>query len=624
VKNIVICSDGTNNQLTTAPTNVLRLFDSLDLRDPTKQVAYYDPGVGTLAHPGRTNPLTKRLSLVFGLAFGAGFTRNLETAYRFLMHYYQPGDRIFLFGFSRGAFTVRALAGMLHMFGLLRVEHENLLPYISRAYTSANFDVIKRTLPFTRRHIGIDFLGLWDSVSSLGFAYARKALPFTANNPSVYVIRHALAIDERRAYFRQNRWGRVFANKQDIKEVWFAGVHADVGGGYPEKEGGLSKISLEWMIEQACLAGVHSGLLIDPKAYQQELAGVSGDCKPDAGAPIHQSLNGPWWTLEFLPKNATLQRDDFLIPVARRRLIEGIAGYPVVVHQSVIARMNAHKEKYQPANLKQTQSVEAWTTQALTSPYLPTPLSKRLVEFFRASAWVIGCYYVLFSVIYLLGQLAVVLVKGVIHSETKPDWLFSLLDAVQWPRTVYAWSASADHAWSVLVWLFPFMVFAAGAWLQRKLSNIGSFSLRITDKLLHLRWQGYDALLAKKQFKELGDDGLRAYRLMLFFDMFLPFFYAPALAASLIEAFRLTKSSPIGLEQLCPWVLGLPLVTALADWLENTLLLRQIGRFQAHMDLRVSGVRAASVATIVKLTAFTASAMVLTLLIFLHLFRGGD
>ena len=117
-KNVVICLDGTGNQFKEANSNVVKLFRVLQ-RDPRVQVAYYDPGVGTLADPDYKTPVAKKLNKAFGLAFGRGLTRNLEEAYAYLMDQYEADDRIFLFGFSRGAYTARALAGFIHSCGLL-------------------------------------------------------------------------------------------------------------------------------------------------------------------------------------------------------------------------------------------------------------------------------------------------------------------------------------------------------------------------------------------------------------------------------------------------------------------------------------------------------------------------
>lgn len=101
------------------------------------------------------------------------------------------------------------------------------------------------------RHCTIHFLGLWDSVKSFGWVYDPIFLPYTTNNPSINVVRHAIAIDERRTFFQKMPWGNRQFENQDVKEVWFAGVHGDVGGGHPEQQSGLAKIALKWMIDEA-------------------------------------------------------------------------------------------------------------------------------------------------------------------------------------------------------------------------------------------------------------------------------------------------------------------------------------------------------------------------------------
>src|SRR4051812_21463458 len=125
-KNIVICLDGTNNKLRAAAnTNVVRMFDLLDLHSPDKQVAYYDPGVGTFSAPGAWTPLARLVSRYSGLLFGIGMRQNLCEAYTYLMSVYEPDDRIFVFGFSRGAYTARALTGLVEVCGILRRGSEN-------------------------------------------------------------------------------------------------------------------------------------------------------------------------------------------------------------------------------------------------------------------------------------------------------------------------------------------------------------------------------------------------------------------------------------------------------------------------------------------------------------------
>src|SRR5215207_756215 len=134
-KNIVICLDGTGNEVNArGVTNVFKIVELLDLSDPAKQVVYYDPGVGTFAAPTAWSGAARRLSRLGGLALGHGLRHNLGEAYTFLMNTWQPGDRVFVFGFSRGAYNARALCGMLYRVGLLRPGSENLVPYAVRVY----------------------------------------------------------------------------------------------------------------------------------------------------------------------------------------------------------------------------------------------------------------------------------------------------------------------------------------------------------------------------------------------------------------------------------------------------------------------------------------------------------
>ena len=131
-KNIIICCDGTGNEYGQQNTNVVKLYEAI-VRDE-QQIAFYDPGVGTFSILGRE--LGRRVGIGLGKAFGAGVQRNIEDAYRYLMDRYEPQDKLFLFGFSRGAFTVRALAGMLNRCGLLEKGSMNLVPYARRESTT--------------------------------------------------------------------------------------------------------------------------------------------------------------------------------------------------------------------------------------------------------------------------------------------------------------------------------------------------------------------------------------------------------------------------------------------------------------------------------------------------------
>lgn len=136
-----------------------------------------------------------------------------------------------------------------------------------------------------------------DTVSSVGWIYNAIDLPFTAKNPDIRTVRHAVSIDERRAFFCQNLFVKASAD-QDIEQVWFAGVHSDVGGGYLEAESGLSKLGLQWILCEAELAG----LKIDPQRKTEILGGKFPYVAPDPTGILHRSLHGFWWLAEIWPK----------------------------------------------------------------------------------------------------------------------------------------------------------------------------------------------------------------------------------------------------------------------------------------------------------------------------------
>jgi uncharacterized protein (DUF2235 family) len=355
-KNVVICADGTGNKFCDRNTNVVRLYSALDLRDERRQIAYYHGGLGTMASPAAFSQWSRRWSKVKGLAFGAGLSQAIGDAYTFLMENYEPDDRLFLFGFSRGAYTVRALSGMLHMLGLIRSGDDNLVGYAlemlkaeQNRQTFAIADEFRHTFS---RDCKTYFAGVWDTVSSVGWVWDPLHVPYTYNNPDLSIGRHAISIDERRCFFRQNLWGPQ-KEGQSIKQVWFAGVHSDVGGGYPEAESGLSKIALEWMLCESCKAG----LMADPVKVSELLGYTgSGHATPDASAKLHNSLSDAWMLLEPLPHRYVDMkyeppRTRIRLPLGRRRYIAPEA----VVHESVRQRPG-----YVPPNLPSKTEVEPW------------------------------------------------------------------------------------------------------------------------------------------------------------------------------------------------------------------------------------------------------------------------
>lgn len=362
-KNIVICCDGTGNEYGDDNTNVLKLYSILP-KDDTRQVSTYDPGVGTMSAPQVFTRTARLVSKVMGLAFGYGITRNIADAYLYLMRTYEPGDKVYIFGFSRGAYTARALAALLHKCGLLAPRDDNLVPYAIKIFKYQKKKWIaegfKRTFS---RECQVHFLGLWDTVKSVGWVYDPVSLPYTMNNPSVSVVRHAISIDERRVFFRTNLWGEG-SNSQDVLQVWFAGVHSDIGGGYPEKESGLAKIAIQWMVEEA----QPFGLLIDPEKYKQVVpdsiyyntadSDLEYHYPPDIKGEIHQSLKGAWWIAEGLPTTG------YDAKLKRRKLRWPRPGLPrkmpdnALIHESVEIRSKDNSLAYKPTNLPKSYQIQ--------------------------------------------------------------------------------------------------------------------------------------------------------------------------------------------------------------------------------------------------------------------------
>jgi len=287
-RNLVVCCDGTGNIWKPGPdkTNVAKLFEVLEKSNV--QLTYYDPGVGTpdgalSGDEGGGIPYRDTLRRLGGLAWGDGVWTNVAEAYTFLLRNYQHGDRIFLFGFSRGAFTARAVSGLIHMFGLLREEHENLIPSILRVYRSKQPSERSKTeraraakefkTNFARQfsindgkstqHVPIHFIGCWDTVESVGIWQFLGATITSdpAVKPGFHHVRHAMALDELRWSFKPRPYSppeiRPSDTSRSFKQVWFRGAHSDIGGGY--REAGLSNITLHWMARE----GYAHGLCID-------------------------------------------------------------------------------------------------------------------------------------------------------------------------------------------------------------------------------------------------------------------------------------------------------------------------------------------------------------------------
>ncbi|MEM6323934.1 MAG: DUF2235 domain-containing protein [Pseudomonadota bacterium] len=330
-RTIVLLFDGTSNEISEDRTNILRLYGTLQ-KSPS-QIVYYDPGVGTMGMPSWSK-LSQQVSEVFQMATGRGLDANVEEAYRFLVETCdrldgRVVDRICLIGFSRGGYTAQVLAGFLHAFGLMAPRNLNLLDYAYRAFkcidqaaspaSCAEIDLFQRVIRPDRAPVA--FVGLFDAVASViesgRFGPRLRNHAFTSQNPSVAVLRHAVALSERRTMFRPLLWpegqdynplGRAAAaagataeqnQKQDHKEVWFYGYHADIGGGLPDASSALAKVPLRWMIREMEAAG----LTHDPGVVAQLVAGASGDyVAPDPRGKAHDSMTMLWKLLEWMPR----------------------------------------------------------------------------------------------------------------------------------------------------------------------------------------------------------------------------------------------------------------------------------------------------------------------------------
>jgi uncharacterized protein (DUF2235 family) len=304
-KNIILCADGTWNtphgsSATVTDTNVRKLYMALVNSD--SQLKYYDSGVGTDGTP---------LDHLTGGAMGEGLFQKVQDCYAFLSNVYDPGDKIYLFGFSRGAFTARSIAGMIAAFGVPSINMDNqTVSKIFSAYRETDpskKSALKADLTSTYglQDVTVEMVGVWDTVGSLGIpgiffnAFNRQKYGFldTSIHPCIAHAYHAIAIDERRAQFMPTLWtnqdGSPLANNDQVQQVWFPGVHCDVGGSYVESQ--LSDITLSWMLQKA----IKHGLVLSPEAKAINLC---PDVKDVVGPQHDEWKIVPWG----LPEHRTV------------------------------------------------------------------------------------------------------------------------------------------------------------------------------------------------------------------------------------------------------------------------------------------------------------------------------
>ncbi len=348
-RQIVICCDGTSNTLSAGvrDTNVVRLVEMLaDKQDEAdavaraavddpggapEQVVYYDPGVGVpigLPPTGVTGAIIEPLRRQLGLALGRGIYENIGEAYLFLSREYgryaqedeATNDEIFVFGFSRGAFTASCVAGMVNLFGLVRAEHEHLLPMLLNVYFASpdpplrvrlvrrlRRQVLGRTAAVEREEIArqvrelfttasgaaarVHFLGLWDTVQAVGVPGLRRKISSTRSlgGKRIDHVRHALSIDEHRYQFLPRYLSGPLDEHQTLKQLWFRGVHSDVGGG---RRSLLSDATFAWMVHEAKEQGLANTGRPDHRA-QRVLDNWPSD-DPVLGDQLYAT---PWWSI---------------------------------------------------------------------------------------------------------------------------------------------------------------------------------------------------------------------------------------------------------------------------------------------------------------------------------------
>lgn len=307
MKNIIICCDGTGNEYGENNTNVVTTYELSEKH--AGQVCYYDPGVGAGKFPGWKGKIRKLRKQ----ATGSGLQKNVNDAYRFLMQVYELDDRVYLFGFSRGAFTVRSLAGMLHKVGLLPRHTQNLVENAAKLYNKPGDDAVDSNFKGVFcKPCPVHFIGVWDTVESLA-QDAGKNWHDAKLNPEVKFAYHAIAIDERRKNFPPTLWDeKNLTSGQTMEQVWFAGVHSDVGGWYDER--GLSNCALHWMLSKAQKCGMD----INESALQESRhrEGVLDE--------MHESRTGFWKLIgkhvRKIPSGAKIHR-------SVKERMDGVASY---------------------------------------------------------------------------------------------------------------------------------------------------------------------------------------------------------------------------------------------------------------------------------------------------------
>jgi len=455
-KNIILCSDGTGNSIGKGRgTNVARIHEALDLYghrdDPSlpPQLALHDDGVGTQDH---------RILRLLGGAFGWGLSRNVRELYTALCRWYEPGDAIYLFGFSRGAFTVRTLAGLIADCGIVDRRHwqtdAGLRRLVREAYSKHRMRYESKLFRWFRRVVGlpsaekasqqfrldkgvqhwklapegavpIRFVGVWDTVDALGFPIDHLAdfwnsfvfrfkFPNCRLSENVKKACHAVSIDDERHTFHPVMWDESCERNGRIEQVWFAGAHSNVGGGYPKE--GMSLVALHWMMTKARA----EELRFSPRALEDYTS------RQNVNDKLYDSRSGLAVYYRYKP------RDIGKICEAH--------GIRPRIHASVFDRIACATDGYAPGNLPgAVQIVDTNTTHssgANLEPLVNEASSNGGRELGRAKKWVLlrrSLHYL------LVAATAPLLLAKYWHDEASPasdlarsaaDWASTLVPSI--------------------------------------------------------------------------------------------------------------------------------------------------------------------------------------------------
>ena len=341
-KRIVICLDGTWNEPEeksdsgVTPTNVLKLVRIVTPIDSSgvHQIVFYDQGVGT------GGPVDRFL----GGATGLGISQNILDAYRFLAHNYNEGDEIFCFGFSRGAYTIRSLGGLIACVGIMPRQHLQHLPTLFKYYRTdpkkrAGLKSYDQVIKLKKDSIQspLKFMGVWDTVGALGaptpfLGWITKKIWVGFHDTELRNIQyayHALAIDERRGPFAPSVWTHKGEDVKEVKQVWFSGAHSNIGGGY--RDAALSDIAFRWIVKMAQIRDLE----VDADVLRQIIHSNYPDWKKDpvnsytTGYRILEKLNVPMYLRPLGKKHRDV--DDARMAVGER------------IHQSAVDRFSGYK-----------------------------------------------------------------------------------------------------------------------------------------------------------------------------------------------------------------------------------------------------------------------------------------